>query len=89
MRERKSLPVQGTEDRIVLYAYEDCPLDTANLMRARPDGSIVWAANPPEAQDAWVDVAFNKDTLLANSWSCWQVSLSLATGAEIHREFTK
>jgi hypothetical protein len=91
MRERQSLAFPGSEDRRVLYAYEDYDQSAvvANLVRVRPDGSVAWLATPPEPQDAWVAASSEGDDVVANSWSGWQVRFAVATGAELSRVFTK
>lgn len=84
------MPIGGLADRLVFYAYEDgADTSSDNLVRMRSDGSIVWKAQPPEAQDAWVDISLEDDEVIAKSWSCWRVTLSATTGAELHRVFTK
>ena len=55
-----------------------------------PDGAVAWQAMPPEGErDAWVSVNVEHDVVTATSWSGWQVQLSLSTGAEVARNFTK
>jgi hypothetical protein len=91
MRERQSLVIPGSEDRLVLYAYEDYDQSAvvANLVRVRPDSSAAWVATPPEPQDAWVEASVEGGDVVANSWSGWQVRFAIATGAELGRVFTK
>jgi hypothetical protein len=91
MRERQSLAIPGSEDRLVLHAYEDYDQGAvvANLVRMRPEGSAAWVATPPDPQDAWVAASFEGDDVVANSWSGWQVRFAVATGVELSRVFTK
>ena len=54
------------------------------------DGAVAWRAMPPDGErDAWVSVNVVHDVVTANSWSGWQVQLSLSTGTEVARNFTK
>ena len=89
MTERKWLAIPGSSDRLVLLAYDDGPARFANLSRRRKDDSEAWNAEPPEKQDAWVDVETDGDVVVASSWSCWRVTLAADSGRELSRVFTK
>ncbi len=89
MVQKKWLALPGSTDRLVLLSYEGGPARFANLSRVQADGSELWVAQPPESQDAWVDVDLQGGLVVATSWSCWRVSLALDSGEEVARVFTK
>ena len=61
-----------------------------NLVCVGPTGDVQWRAAPPEAvNDAFVAAAWDGARILANTWSCFQVSLDPTTGAAIEARFTK
>ena len=62
----------------------------ASITQREPSGAAAWRALPPEGdRDAWVRVTVDGDVVVANSWSGWQVRLSLQDGTEMSRCFTK
>lgn len=86
------LPVPGSEDAIVLVPYEAGPMDRAfqNLLRCRPDGSVVWRAELPDrGADTYVSVDWRHGALVANSWSCFLTELDPETGKIRSATFTK
>ncbi len=63
---------------------------TAFITRRGPGGEVQWQCLPPDGErDAWVDVTVEADEVVANSWSGWQVRLSLTDCTEMNRRFTK
>ena len=84
------LPVPDSEDVLVLSDYMAAEPGVGNLARVRPDGTEVWRTAPePLSQDAWTVVRMEDDECRASTWSGWNVSLDLATGAQRGRTFTK
>jgi len=62
----------------------------ASITRRQPGGALAWQAMPPEGdRDVWVSVTVDGPSVVANSWSGWQVRLSLGDGTEMSRRFTK
>ena len=62
----------------------------ASIIGRTPGGALGWEALPPDGErDAWVSVVVEGDVVVANSWSGWQVRLSLGNGYELSRRFTK
>lgn len=62
----------------------------AAVLRRAPDGSVRWAAHPPEGgEDVFVSVELRPDEVTVTSWSGWRVVLDAVTGAESRRDFTK
>lgn len=84
------LPVSDSEDVLVLSDYMAAEPGVANLARMRPDGTEVWRTAPePLSQDAWTVARIEGEVCRASTWSGWDVSLDLATGAQRSRTFTK
>jgi hypothetical protein len=42
-----------------------------------------------DMDDAWTAVRVDRQQVIANSWSCFEVRLDLNSGREISRTFTK
>lgn len=62
----------------------------ASITSRTAGGAVSWQALPPDGErDAWVSVTVDGHVVVANSWSGWQVHLSLSTGTEISRRFIK
>jgi hypothetical protein len=85
------LGLEPSEDVLLLTNYMDAVFGHGNLARVRPDGSDVWRRAPrPVGQDVWIDVEVVGEVVCrAWSWEGWQVDLSLDTGAELARTWTK
>lgn len=85
------LPVPGSDEGIVLLEYWAQPQHGfRNLMRCRPDGSVVWRAElPDERDDAYVEVRWTAEGLQAGSWSGYQVLFDPDNGRIISLTFTK
>lgn len=73
----KTLPILGTEDKIVLL---DAGHSFQNLLRCHADGQIVWQAELPSAEDAYTDVEWRDGDLIAVNKSSIMVTLNLKTG---------
>jgi hypothetical protein len=86
----EEIPVPGSDDRILLAARTTTSDGSGNLFRLRPDGSEVWRLAAPEGVgDSWTAVRIEGDAVVANSWSCYLVSIDLTSGEERRRIFTK
>ena len=85
------VPLPDTEDAVVLLDYMAGPKNFSNLLRIRPDGTIVWRAAPPElsTNDAYVECRWRGDSFYANSWSGCLVEIDLETGVRKSTEFVK
>jgi len=85
-------PLAGTEDCLVLLGrVAGSPKVFENLVRCRPDGSIVWRAELPEPRggEAYVHVSWCGAEIAANSWSGFKVILDPETGKIRSAKFTK
>ena len=67
--------------------------DGRNLIRTDPEGRELWRAEPAffdqGQKDCFVQMAWDGEVLTASTWSCFRVSIDLATGATTTLEFTK
>jgi len=63
----------------------------SNLMRLNPDGQVLWKASLLGTQwdDYFIHVAWDGSTLAANTWSCYFVTLDMASGGITESVFTK
>ena len=88
---RKQLSIEQSSEVLGLDGAPGAPGYYARISRLREDGSSVWTVGLPtlEAGDAWTDVRIDSDAVLAHTWSCYLVTLDLATGVERGRIFTK
>ena len=85
------LPLPGSDDAVVLLDHMAGPKNFANLIRLAPDGRVLWRLAPPEGStnDAYVDLRWRGDQLLANSWSGYLVRIDAASGQMTSSEFVK
>jgi hypothetical protein len=85
----KTLPCDG--DYIVLLDYYDASQARlwANLRRLRPDGQVVWAAQPPSSGDVFTGVDWREGRLVAWTWECFMITVDPASGRLIEKVFTK
>jgi len=75
---------------IVLYDWTSLEVkDGRNLMRIDTVGNVVWKASPPDTQDHFTRMQWDGQTLTANSWSCYRVSVNLENGDVTVLAFTK
>ena len=74
-----------------LLDYIAGPKTFANLLLVRIEGTIAWQAPPPDqsSNDAFVELGWDGDDLVANSWSGYRVSFDSATGAIKGQAFVK
>lgn len=87
----KVLPISDSEDCLVLLEFwERSQYAFQNLLRVRPNGSIVWRAELPDrGADSYVGVEWTTGELTAGSWSGFEVVLNPNTGRIISKKFTK
>jgi hypothetical protein len=87
----KAFLLPGTEDAIVLLDYEQSKTARfRNLLRCRPDGQIVWTAEPPPgAVDSYVEVRWDERGLIAGSWSGYSLGIDVANGRITRTTFVK
>lgn len=80
-------------DRLLLLTFTTGgPKTQQNLIRVDGSGSVVWRADPPDANagDSWVSVEhMSGGNLMANSWSGWRVRLDPETGVVAAKQFVK
>ncbi|WP_256749310.1 hypothetical protein [Mesorhizobium sp. Mes31] len=75
---------------IMLYDYMAKDMkDGRNLMRVDADGNILWKALPPTTQDCFTGMNWDGETLTANTWSCYRVTVDLQNGDVTVLFFTK
>jgi hypothetical protein len=78
--------------KLVLYdwiSYEGFR-SPQNLELHESSGNIIWAAKPPDdSADCFVRVRLDGDTIVANSFSAWMVTLDKQTGKILTKVFTK
>jgi len=88
----KAILLPYANDLIVLLEYAYHPRRPfRNLIRMRPDGSIIWHAELPQAtaNDAYVDIELTGGSLLAWSWSGYRVVIDPVSGKIIQKTFIK
>lgn len=87
-----AVPLLGSEDCIVLLDYSAAPNDQAfsNVLRIRPDGSVVWHAElPTSGAETYVAIECEGGELKATSWFGYRVSINTITGGIETTAFTK
>jgi len=88
----KVLPLSSSEDCIALLRWWPGPgRDFPNVLRCRPDGSVVWRAPVarPGHRDCYSDISWTGGGLHAFAISGFSVALDEATGAILSRSFAK
>jgi len=89
----KIMPVPGSSDFIQLLPYDGLlrPKHFQNLSRCSASGKSLWTAELPTRSDsdAYVNVQVDGKQVIAWSWSCYRVELSIETGAIENVVFTK
>jgi hypothetical protein len=63
-----------------------------NLVRVRPDGSVVWRAAAGQREsdrDWWTAVRLSEGRLIAFTWSCFEKTLDPGTGRILAAVYTK
>ena len=76
---------------IVLYDWmAEEVKDGRNLMRVDPGGKIIWKASPPRASmDCFTRMQWEGQTLTADTWSGYRVSVDPQNGDVTVLKFTK
>lgn len=81
-----------SEDGIVLYDYfrpNHRGKAFQNLVRLRPDGSLVWRGELPESDDKYVSASLRDHKLKADSWNGYLVEIDLQRGGILSRDYHK
>ena len=60
-----------------------------NLLCVERNGNVVWKAELPQSNDAFVSFEQTAEGLVANTWSGYRVRLDPATGKLMERQFVK
>lgn len=84
--------IRSSDDGVALYHYyrPDHPYGGfENLVRVRPDGSIVWRAELPESDDKYVNAILREGRLFSRSYGGYEVEISLDNGKIVSKRFTK
>ena len=84
--------IPGTDTAVVLLDYmAGPPGPLENLVCVDGHGAVVWHARLPSAEstDAYVSFAFDRERLVAHTWSCHRVVIDPTTGTISGAEFTK
>ncbi len=72
------LPIKNSEDKIAMLKYME---SFNNVLRCKPDGTIIWQAELPTASnDVYTHIEWRDDYLMAFSRSCMTVKLDEKTG---------
>ena len=84
-------PLPDSDEAIALLDYGTTPTKFENLLRLRPDGSIVWRTPLPRTSgtDAFVGFMWDDSQLVANTWSGHRLHIDVETGSVIATEFVK
>ena len=86
----KLLPLSDGCDCLVLLDYAGSNRPTfENLLRVDRSGAIVWVAQLPDSNDAYVDVYSSETGIEASTWSGFRVRIDITTGRMVERHFTK
>jgi len=72
-------------------SQESRPRSFQNLIMIDCQGNVIWRAELPDTSgpDAYVTASLQGQTLVANSWSCFRVTIDLQTGKILSQKFTK
>lgn len=87
-----AIPMRNTDDGIALYHYyrPDHPYGPfQNLVRVRPDGSIMWRAELPGTDDKYVGAKLVEGRLSAYSYGGYDAEINVETGRIIAKRFSK
>lgn len=85
-----ALPIDdGCKHLILLEPMASGQQTFENLLCVKPDGSLIWKAQLPQIQDAFVSFQSSADGLFANTWGGYRVRLDAMTGMIIDWQFVK
>ena len=84
------LTLQSGDGCLVLLEYNASRKPTfENLLRVRPDGTVVWRAELPQSHDAFVAVVDRGNRVEAHTWNGFRVEIDLDTGRTKNVRFVK
>jgi hypothetical protein len=84
--------VPGSDEGLALYYYYRPDKRSGafrNLVRIKPDGSIVWHADLPAPDDTYTNAQLENGKLTAWSWGGYTAQINIETGRIIEQLFTK
>lgn len=73
----KFLAVPRSDERIILLKYTE---DFQNVLRCRPDGTVIWQAELPTPEDTYKEIGWENGELIATSRYLRSYSLDKETG---------
>ena len=73
---------------LVDYSSSTVPI-CRNLFRVGIDGSIIWTAGLLPFGDSYASIRFDNDSVIANTWGGWVVSVNVADGGVTQIKFTQ
>ena len=73
----KLLAVPRSDERIILLKYTE---DFQNVLRCRPDGTVIWQAELPTPEDTYKEIKWEDEELIATSRYLRSYSLDKETG---------
>lgn len=88
---KEILPLRDGDDCILLLDFFDKASRLNNIIRIKPDGSVLWRAELPKSDgfDAYTSVKWNNEDLEAYSWSGFVIVLSIKSGRVLSSFFVK
>jgi hypothetical protein len=87
-----AIAIRSSDDGLALYHYyrPDHPYGPfENLVRVRPDGSIVWRAELPTSDDKYVYANLREGRLFSYSYRGYDVEINVDNGRIISKRFSK
>jgi hypothetical protein len=94
-RRLNTIALPGTDDTVVLYDGVEpgkySVRNVENLIREDAQGQVVWSAKLPQEgpADFFTDIRLDGDKLAGSTFSCWIVSVDIATGSVTRVAFHK
>jgi hypothetical protein len=89
MKVAAASPIDDTRCLILLDRMASKQEIFENLLCVERNGDVVWKAKLPEQPDSFVEFELTPNGLRAWTWSCWMLTLDLATGKILERQFVK
>jgi len=82
-------PVKGT---LILYEPRNSAAHREqNLVLVNANGAIIWIAELPKntGPDCFLSVKVENGAVVANTWSCYALTLDISSGKILEQVFTK